>query len=249
MDSFIISRAPAIQAQAPAATPAPTPQAVLASPQAPAPVTAQDVANLLSRRTELSNQLSSATSRRGDLSRALRTVTDPVDRTGLEQRLATLDQHIGQLDADIAGIEHQLALAPASARAGTTAPPYVPNRPPDRPMDWPAMVFIIFVLGPLSVAFARRMWRRPAPAPLASAGPESAARLERIEQAVDAMAIEVERVSEGQRFMTRVLTEQPPRNAGAASAGINDVPPVRPALGAGEAPFEAVRAKESEEVR
>ncbi len=33
-------------------------------------------------------------------------------------------------------------------------------------------------------------------------------RLERIEQAVEAIAIEVERVSEGQRFTTRLLTER-----------------------------------------
>jgi hypothetical protein len=32
-------------------------------------------------------------------------------------------------------------------------------------------------------------------------------RLERIEQAVDAIAIEVERVSEAQRFQTRLMTE------------------------------------------
>lgn len=32
-------------------------------------------------------------------------------------------------------------------------------------------------------------------------------RLEHLEQAVDAIAIEIERVSEGQRYMTRLLTE------------------------------------------
>jgi len=32
-------------------------------------------------------------------------------------------------------------------------------------------------------------------------------RLERIEQAVDAVAIEVERISEGQRFTTKLLSE------------------------------------------
>ena len=38
-------------------------------------------------------------------------------------------------------------------------------------------------------------------------------RLERIEQAVDAIAIEMERVSEGQRFTTKLLAERatPPR--------------------------------------
>jgi tetrahydromethanopterin S-methyltransferase subunit G len=33
-------------------------------------------------------------------------------------------------------------------------------------------------------------------------------RLERIEQAVDAMAVEVERIAEGQRFVTRLLAEK-----------------------------------------
>lgn len=36
----------------------------------------------------------------------------------------------------------------------------------------------------------------------------SEARLARIEQAVDAIAVEVERISEGQRFTTRLLSEQ-----------------------------------------
>ncbi|MEW5916348.1 MAG: hypothetical protein AB1762_08080 [Gemmatimonadota bacterium] len=36
-------------------------------------------------------------------------------------------------------------------------------------------------------------------------------RLERIEQAVDAIAVEVERLSEGQRFATRLLSEGTPR--------------------------------------
>ena len=35
-------------------------------------------------------------------------------------------------------------------------------------------------------------------------------RLTRIEQAVDAIAVEVERISEGQRFVTRVLSERDP---------------------------------------
>ena len=34
------------------------------------------------------------------------------------------------------------------------------------------------------------------------------ARLERMEQAIDAIAVEVERVSEAQRFTTRLLTEK-----------------------------------------
>lgn len=39
-------------------------------------------------------------------------------------------------------------------------------------------------------------------------GHESAARLERMEQAIDAMAVEVERIAESQRFTTRLLGER-----------------------------------------
>ena len=40
-------------------------------------------------------------------------------------------------------------------------------------------------------------------------GVAGAERLERLEQAVEAIAIEVERVGEGQRYLTRVLEERP----------------------------------------
>ena len=40
---------------------------------------------------------------------------------------------------------------------------------------------------------------------------EVAARMERIEQALDSIAIEVERISENQRFTTRLLTEREER--------------------------------------
>ena len=43
---------------------------------------------------------------------------------------------------------------------------------------------------------------------------EVAARLERIERAVESIAVEIERVSEGQRFTTKLLSE---RNAAPAS--------------------------------
>ncbi|MEP7346397.1 MAG: hypothetical protein ABI877_14095, partial [Gemmatimonadaceae bacterium] len=38
--------------------------------------------------------------------------------------------------------------------------------------------------------------------------PDVTARLDRMEQAIDAIAVEVERVSEAQRFTTRLLTER-----------------------------------------
>ena len=79
-----------------------------------------------------------------------------------------------------------------------------------------SMAFIIVGL-PIARAFARRMDRR---GETASAS-EIAPRLDRIEQAVEAIAIEVERVSEGQRYTTKSIAELrgiPIANAGSWSA-------------------------------
>ena len=42
---------------------------------------------------------------------------------------------------------------------------------------------------------------------------EIAARLERLEQSVDAIAVETERISEGQRFTTKLLSERTAQEA------------------------------------
>jgi hypothetical protein len=72
----------------------------------------------------------------------------------------------------------------------------------------------VIALGiPIIRALSRRFIDRPS-APPAIAG-DVGPRLERIEQAVDAIAIEVERISEAQRFQTRIMTEGralPPAN-------------------------------------
>jgi len=62
---------------------------------------------------------------------------------------------------------------------------------------------------PLARAFARRMDRRGGTAQVSN---EVASQLAHLNQAVDAIALEVERISEGQRFTTRLLSEQ--RDAG-----------------------------------
>ena len=71
-----------------------------------------------------------------------------------------------------------------------------------------AIVFgtLCAVLFPLARAWARRIEGRGQPAPALSA--DVTERLERIERAVESVAIEVERISEGQRFVTRVLADR-----------------------------------------
>ncbi len=65
------------------------------------------------------------------------------------------------------------------------------------------MVAFIIVGLPLARAFARRMDRRGETASASDIAP----RLDRIEQAVEAIAIEVERVAEGQRYTTKAISD------------------------------------------
>ena len=64
----------------------------------------------------------------------------------------------------------------------------------------------VVIVYPLMRAFARRLEGRARPAEALDI--VSSERLQRIEQAIDAMAIEIERISEGQRFTTRLLAER-----------------------------------------
>ena len=64
---------------------------------------------------------------------------------------------------------------------------------------------IICVIGiPLARAYARKL---DADSKNPRVPPEVTGRLERMEQAIEAVAIEVERISEGQRFTTKLLSE------------------------------------------
>lgn len=89
------------------------------------------------------------------------------------------------------------------------------------PFAIPIIAIIMAGLFPILRAYARKIERSQSSAiPL-----EVSARLERIEQAVEAVAIEVERISEGQRFTTRLLSE--------TSRGSEQKVPTRAESGAG----------------
>jgi hypothetical protein len=64
----------------------------------------------------------------------------------------------------------------------------------------------VLILRPVMRAFANRFERRGAPP--TALPPEVAAHMERLEQAIEAVAIEVERISEGQRYTTKLLAER-----------------------------------------
>jgi hypothetical protein len=72
----------------------------------------------------------------------------------------------------------------------------------------PIAMFAMIAVTAVGVPLARGLARR-----LEQGGPpklpgEVLARLERMEQAIDSIAVEVERISEGQRFTTKLLADR-----------------------------------------
>ena len=191
----------------------------------PAPQTARDIDALKARRDELSNQLQSVDSRRSNLISELKRTGDPVAIKGLEARLSLLDARQLQLESDIQQTGQQLTGPAAGLLATTGRPPIVAGLSQNQ-VETLSILSILFIFFPLAVGAARAVWKR-------SSGPgrppavftETAQRLERLEASVDAIAIEIERVSEGQRFVTRLLSESQPA----------------PTLGAGQRTPEIIR--------
>jgi hypothetical protein len=107
----------------------------------------------------------------------------------------------------------KLSQAPAPSAPGTTTQP--PGNPDDFSMPQQAvgvsvaffLTVAVCVIGfPLARAFARRIDRKTEFK--AVAAPDLTPHIRQLQDSVDAMAIELERISEGQRFTAKLLAER-----------------------------------------
>jgi len=185
----------------------PIPRLPAASDVPPPPLTRSEVNGLQLRVGVLKGQLDAANSRRDRLASQLRRADGGADRSGLEERLGQLDKRILQIETDIATAGNALATAPTGLLSGSVDPGRTFPGPTPGQMTAISIVGTLFVLFPLSLAFARLLWRRAMVAPRAAAlAPELVSRLDRMEQGIDVIALEVERISEGQRFVSQLMS-------------------------------------------
>ena len=220
MQSPIADQAPAAPA-APAAPPGPAapgaPSAVIQVPGVGSvpleglPRNAQEVQGLHARRDILRDQLQRAANRREELVAELNRGLAPEAREGIVQRIQLLDERMLQIERDQALTERLLSGAPAEVLAQASQEPQYPE-PQIGQEDAALYAFATFgvgialtlVVGRLRRRFGRRRAGAASqPVPL-TADPA----FERLSQAVDAIAVEVERIGEGQRFVTQVLASR-----------------------------------------
>ena len=170
-------------------------------------------------REALRFELAQLEERRDDISSQLQNpMVNGANRAGLERRIQQIDSRIAVLEAQAGELDAALARASGTA---VTVQPARPSRSAnarggeDDPFIIIGALFMLCVALPLSIAYARRIWRRSGDA-LAAIPGDIAARLSRIEQNVDTVALEVERIGESQRFITKAFSEQRGLTPGAA---------------------------------
>jgi hypothetical protein len=182
------------KAQAPAATPAPSQELRL-------------------ERSLLSAQLDQLEStRRGLTSQLEKSPVGSEERSLIAGQLAQVNQNIAAVDNMLARAQAPITEHPATAiTVVPDQPVFIQKNIPNAAFFWSAMFGAVLLL-PFSIALSRRIWRRTpsAKAPIPAALDE---RLARMEQIIESTAIEVERIGEGQRFVTRLLTESEPVRA------------------------------------
>ncbi len=181
------------------------------------PMTRDQVRALDRRGNDLSNQLQSAQGRRNRVAEELEKTSDPAAREGLIERLKFLDGRLVALEGEISA--NGEAKASIAAKLGTMTA----EAPPSNIPEWvPPLAFLTML--PLTLAAVRLLWKRGNRPPAVPITPQAEARFTELEQAIDSVAVEIERVAEGQRFVTKLLREGQPLPDFAARQGAEAVP-------------------------
>lgn len=193
--------------------PATAGQNVFSIPVADVPRTGEELRALNSRVEQLREQLQDAAARRNSVAENLRSA-DEQARQGYIDRLEVLDARILALETEISNSVARMAAAPATARNAITEQrqqidPALMVRSVMNDIIPIVAIVSVFVFGPIAFAISRFIWKRST-APAIKAGPDRATqdRLEQLQQSMDSIAIEVERISEGQRFVTKIMSDR-----------------------------------------
>lgn len=195
--------------------------AIAPAAQTAVPQTRAELNGLVAKRSELERQLEQLTDRRQELFQQ-RQRMGRQEGQGHDNRIALIDDQTTQIEREVLQLNTAIAQGTATvASAGgeftaTTQPSSrelvreVRNGAEDAVMGTmfgsAAGLVAIYVLWR---GFRRWIWKKkPVPAPAAHAVVDQSPRLEQLQQSVDVIALEVERISEAQRFLAKVLNER-----------------------------------------
>ena len=202
---------------------------LLGSTQVQAPKTASELAALIARRDELNSQLETLTEQRTDVARQIDNLGGSAEmRAGPMARLRMLDDRIGRITAEVQTSDELIAAAKAKGLETEGAHIVVtPPSPPDVPsfiwtsgqdMPWRERILdSLETTGPIALVTvvllgAAMYWwiSRSVRGQLTKLVAMQSAKLEELQRSVDSVAVEVERVSENQRYVTKLVGGKTP---------------------------------------
>lgn len=208
-----------MQATVEAPTPAPTPAPATAAPAIPQVAiegSARDVYKGYEERGRvLRDQLEGLIDQRDEEITGLRQMSGG-DMAGAR---TVVQERISRLDKRIAGIEEQIAQTDAQQASAAAVPGAIVREPPSggggdeeeayfAGLSTAGVALLLYVIY-RRIFRGRRGKKAGATESMKALPAEVSGRLERLENIAEATALEIERIGEGQRFVTKLLSETP----------------------------------------
>ena len=174
------------------------------------PLTNREISAIRSRRSDISNQLTSSMERREELTDQLEDAPASVAQ-GLVSQIQVLDQRIIKIEQDMEASGQMLRtgmtvdngiplVGPREFGNGRGGPEAAAARGAAMGATVLVPIFLFYMIARLTRGRRQRRSQE-------AQDTQQDARMERLEQAVDAIALEIERVGESQRYQTKVLAE------------------------------------------
>jgi hypothetical protein len=194
-----------LQAATPPAPPAPA--------QAPIDPFGMQLSALVEQQLQSTMRLVQLEGNRVSLQKQLETSPNTQEKEMLNAQLRTVNGEIEGERAKIAQLKARVAEARNGIPDATPligVPPEMFNEPRmfGLSQDEFKAAFIFLLAFPLILAMSRRLWKIGMPSRAPRTLPLEDERLARLEQAVESVAIEVERISESQRFQSKLMAER-----------------------------------------
>ena len=183
--------------------------------RAPRDPFSEQIAALRSQANEVKLTISDLEVRKNQLGEQRRSLSADIDHSRIDKQLADAEHDLAasriqleSMDAQIHDLETTRDMARLGITGTTTMPPMPPEPLIGREQVMMSGVAVFALLVPIVLAYTRRIWKRGSR--VQSANPGDSERLLRMEQAIESIALEVERIGEGQRFTTKLLTDRQP---------------------------------------
>lgn len=202
----------------------------LVTQQISIPTTSGELSALVASRDELRNQLEALNDQRAAVAEQLgRMGSDPAVRNAPTARLKAIDERIAKIERQIQSSDEAITTAKVKGvqgEFGITAPvlppPNIPDVPPftftTEPQTWrervlnslevtaPITLATVVILGALMYWRLARSFRNQ----MARLQADQTGALMELQRSLDSVAVEIERVSENQRFVTKLVGEKVP---------------------------------------